>query len=93
MRSIVPSSSVSFGLSIFTCTLTPSLCHLQSPGAFFNGVFLLALALSIFLQSIERFIRIEQIDDPVSVLIVGSVGLTLNVLSALVLHGKSLCRT
>ncbi|ROW09589.1 hypothetical protein VMCG_02532 [Cytospora schulzeri] len=29
-------------------------------GAFFNGVFLLALGISIFLQSIERFISIEQ---------------------------------
>lgn len=29
-------------------------------GAFFNGVFLLALGLSIFLQSIERFITIQR---------------------------------
>lgn len=29
-------------------------------GAFFNGVFLLALGISIFLQSIERFISIER---------------------------------
>jgi zinc transporter 1 len=28
-------------------------------GAFFNGVFLLALGLSIFLQSIERFISLQ----------------------------------
>lgn len=28
-------------------------------GAFFNGVFLLGLGLSIFLQSIERFVSIE----------------------------------
>lgn len=29
-------------------------------GAFFNGVFLLALGISILLQSIERFITIER---------------------------------
>ncbi|TLD08720.1 uncharacterized protein PgNI_06729 [Pyricularia grisea] len=29
-------------------------------GSFFNGVFLLALGLSIFLQSIERFISLER---------------------------------
>ena len=29
-------------------------------GAFFNGVFLLALAVSIFLQAVERFIHIQR---------------------------------
>jgi len=55
-------------------------------GAFFNGVFLLALALSIFLQSVERFINIEFVKDPFSVLIVGCVGLALNILSASIVH-------
>ncbi|KAG6850757.1 hypothetical protein H0H93_008795 [Arthromyces matolae] len=55
-------------------------------GAFFNGVFLLALALSIFLQSIERFVNIEYIDSPVQILAVGCVGLALNIISALVVH-------
>ncbi|KAJ3729862.1 putative CDF zinc transporter [Lentinula raphanica] len=55
-------------------------------GAFFNGVFLLALALSIFLQSLERFISIERVQDPEDVLIVGCVGLALNVLSVLFVH-------
>ncbi|KXN81684.1 Zinc/cadmium resistance protein [Leucoagaricus sp. SymC.cos] len=55
-------------------------------GAFFNGVFLLALALSIFLQSIERFVNIQTIEDPFSVLIVGCVGLGLNILNILVVH-------
>jgi Co/Zn/Cd efflux system component len=57
-------------------------------GAFFNGVFLLALALSIFLQSIERFIHIEPVESPMLVLIVGTIGLTLNIVSAIVIHGK-----
>lgn len=55
-------------------------------GAFFNGVFLLALALSILLQSIERFVHVEPIDSPISILIVGCVGFGLNCISALVVH-------
>ncbi|KAL5120731.1 hypothetical protein ACEQ8H_001210 [Pleosporales sp. CAS-2024a] len=55
-------------------------------GAFFNGAFLLALGLSIALQSIERFISIEHVENPKLVLIVGCVGLTLNIISALFLH-------
>lgn len=58
----------------------------QLLGAFFNGVFLLALGISIFLQSIERFISIERVDNPILVLIMGCVGFTLNLLSATLLH-------
>ncbi|KAJ4290543.1 hypothetical protein N0V90_010760 [Kalmusia sp. IMI 367209] len=55
-------------------------------GAFFNGVFLLALGLSIFLQSIERFVDIKEVERPGIVLIVGSVGLALNIISGIFLH-------
>lgn len=55
-------------------------------GAFFNGVFLIALALSIFLQSLERFVHIEIIEEPFLVLIIGCVGLALNSISAMVIH-------
>jgi zinc transporter 1 len=58
----------------------------QLLGAFFNGAFLLALGLSIALQSIERFISIERVENPKLVLIIGAVGLTLNLISALFLH-------
>ncbi|KAK8107297.1 cation diffusion facilitator family metal ion transporter [Apiospora kogelbergensis] len=51
-------------------------------GAFFNGVFLLALGVSIFLQSIERFISIQPVENPKLVLIIGGVGLALNLISA-----------
>ncbi|KAK9793976.1 hypothetical protein SCARD494_06076 [Seiridium cardinale] len=54
-------------------------------GAFFNGVFLLALGVSIFLQSIERFVSIQRVEDPRLVLIMGCIGFTLNVLSAALL--------
>ncbi|EAU90495.1 hypothetical protein CC1G_00879 [Coprinopsis cinerea okayama7 len=55
-------------------------------GAFFNGVFLLALALSIFLQSIERFVHLEEVEDPKLILIVGCIGLGLNIISIIVVH-------
>lgn len=58
----------------------------QLLGAFFNGAFLLALGMSIALQSIERFISIQHVENPKMVLIVGCVGLTLNLISALFLH-------
>lgn len=66
---------------------TYALHRAELVGAFFNGVFLLALALSIFLQSVERFINIDQVKDPFSMLIVGCVGLALNLLSAAFVHG------
>ncbi|KAI5208475.1 cation efflux protein [Aureobasidium subglaciale] len=61
-------------------------------GAFFNGSFLIALGLSIFLQAIERFINIEGtgslpvIEQPRNVLIMGCVGLLLNVICILLVH-------
>ncbi|KAL9577594.1 MAG: hypothetical protein Q9203_007401, partial [Teloschistes exilis] len=58
----------------------------QLLGAFFNGVFLVALALSISLQSMERFIRMQEMEKPLWVLVMGCVGLTLNIISALFLH-------
>ncbi|KAL9008945.1 MAG: hypothetical protein Q9173_005980 [Seirophora scorigena] len=58
----------------------------QLLGAFFNGVFLVALSLTIFLQSVERFVTIQKMERPTLVLIMGCVGLTLNLISALFLH-------
>lgn len=55
-------------------------------GAFFNGVFLLGLALSIFLQSIERFFNPETVDQPLAVIVLGAVGLALNIVSAAFVH-------
>ncbi|KAK4103584.1 cation efflux protein [Parathielavia hyrcaniae] len=55
-------------------------------GAFFNGSLLLAIAFSILLQSIERFTSLKTVEDPILVLIMGSVGLGLNIVSAAFLH-------
>ena len=66
------------------------ICSRFFTGAFFNGVFLLALALSICLQSIERFINIQPVDSPLLVLIMACTGLGLNIISAFVIQGKFL---
>ncbi|KAJ5389452.1 uncharacterized protein N7496_000520 [Penicillium cataractarum] len=58
----------------------------QLLGAFFNGVLLFALGLSILLQSVERFISLQRIENPKMVFIVGCIGLCLNIISALFLH-------
>merc|ERR1712144_178224 len=55
-------------------------------GAFFNGVFLLALGVSIFLQAIERFVSLQPVENPLLVMIIGCVGLTLNIISVIFLH-------
>ncbi|KAI5463743.1 cation efflux protein [Mariannaea sp. PMI_226] len=59
-------------------------------GAFFNGVFLLALAVSILVQAIQRFINITRrrvaVEEPKQILIVGCVGLALNLLVMSFLH-------
>ncbi|PWY69867.1 cation diffusion facilitator family metal ion transporter [Aspergillus sclerotioniger CBS 115572] len=61
----------------------------QLLGAFFNGVLLFALGISIFLQSIERFIAIQRVENPKLMFIMGAIGLVLNLVSATFLHGDA----
>jgi len=56
-------------------------------GAFFNGAFLLALGVSIFFQSMERFMGTNKIEEAELILVLGCVGLLLNIISAVLLHG------
>ncbi|KAL5360403.1 cation efflux protein [Aspergillus floccosus] len=58
----------------------------QLVGAFFNGVLLFGLGISIFLQSIERFIKLEKVEQPKLVMIIGCVGFGLNLISVMFLH-------
>ncbi|EMT60377.1 Zinc/cadmium resistance protein [Fusarium odoratissimum] len=61
-------------------------------GAFFNGVFLLALGISILVQAVERFVHLTQetnkigVQQPFLIMIVGCVGLALNILVLSFLH-------
>jgi solute carrier family 30 (zinc transporter), member 1 len=57
-------------------------------GALINAVFLLALCFTIFLQAIERFIEPVQIENPQLILIVGSIGLFVNIIGLVLFHGK-----
>ncbi|KAI5799051.1 cation efflux protein [Geopyxis carbonaria] len=55
-------------------------------GALVNGVFLLALCLSIFLEAIQRFFEPQAIQNPWLVLGVGSAGLASNILGLFLFH-------
>ncbi|KAL4784737.1 cation efflux protein [Aspergillus varians] len=58
----------------------------QLVGAFFNGVLLFGLGISIALQSLERFITLERVEQPKLVMIIGCVGFALNLVSVAFLH-------
>lgn len=47
-------------------------------GALINGVFLISLCLSIFIEALQRFFYVEEISDPILVLIVGCAGVFVN---------------
>ncbi|KAJ7091550.1 cation efflux protein, partial [Mycena belliarum] len=78
-------SRTSYAVAL-TGRFTNSFHRAKLVGAFFNCAFLLALALSIFLQSLERFTSIEPIKNPEQVMIIGCIGLCLNIIGLLVVH-------
>ena len=47
-------------------------------GALVNAVFLVALCFSVFVDAMKRFLEMEEIRNPKLILVVGSVGLTIN---------------
>ncbi|KAF3927328.1 hypothetical protein ABW21_db0202387 [Orbilia brochopaga] len=55
-------------------------------GALINGVFLLALCLSIVLEAIQRFFDPPVITQPVLILCVGSAGLASNIIGLFLFH-------
>lgn len=46
-----------------------------------NNIFLIALCVSIIIESVQRIIYIEKVENPKMMLIIGSVGLTLNMVT------------
>lgn len=58
-------------------------------GALFNGVFLLALCFSIFMEAIERFVSRPKVSNPKLVIMVGSLGLFSNIVGLFLFHGHS----
>ncbi|KAF3905527.1 hypothetical protein AA313_de0202307 [Arthrobotrys entomopaga] len=55
-------------------------------GALINGVFLLALCLSIVLEAIQRFFDPPVISQPILILAVGSAGLASNIVGLFLFH-------
>lgn len=58
----------------------------ETLGALVNGVFLVALCLSIFLEAIQRFVEPQVVSNPKLVMIVGIFGLASNVLGLFLFH-------
>ncbi|MCJ1322780.1 hypothetical protein MMC15_008130 [Xylographa vitiligo] len=58
----------------------------ETLGALVNGVFLVALCLSIFLEAIQRFVEPQVVTNPMLVLIVGCFGLLSNILGLFLFH-------
>ncbi|MCJ1478918.1 hypothetical protein MMC13_007602 [Lambiella insularis] len=58
----------------------------ETLGALVNGVFLVALCLSIFLEAIQRFVEPQTVTNPRLVLIVGCFGLLSNILGLFLFH-------
>ncbi|KAH7060923.1 zinc/cadmium resistance protein-like protein [Macrophomina phaseolina] len=58
----------------------------ETLGALVNGVFLVALCLSIFLEAIQRFVEPQEVGNPKLVLIVGCFGLASNILGLFLFH-------
>lgn len=55
-------------------------------GALVNGVFLVALCLSIFLEAIQRFVEPQVVTNPKLILVVGCLGLTSNLVGLVLFH-------
>lgn len=55
-------------------------------GALVNAVFLIALCFSILVESLKRIVEPEEINNPTLVLIVGTVGLLVNVIGLILFH-------
>ncbi|KAF1912608.1 zinc/cadmium resistance protein-like protein [Ampelomyces quisqualis] len=58
----------------------------ETLGALINGVFLVALCLSIFLEAIQRFVEPQEVSHPKLILIVGSMGLASNIVGLFLFH-------
>ncbi|EMD62998.1 hypothetical protein COCSADRAFT_145017 [Bipolaris sorokiniana ND90Pr] len=58
----------------------------ETLGALINGVFLVALCLSIFLEAIQRFVEPQDVSHPMIILIVGSCGLLSNIVGLFLFH-------
>lgn len=61
----------------------------ETLGALVNGVFLVALCVSIFLEAIQRLVEPQTVSNPKFVCIVGCLGLLSNILGLVLFHDHS----
>ena len=61
----------------------------ETLGALVNGVFLVALCVSIFLEAIQRLVEPQEVSNPKFVCIVGCLGLLSNMLGLVLFHDHS----
>ncbi|XP_043917414.1 zinc transporter 10 [Protopterus annectens] len=60
-------------------------------GALSNAVFLTALCFTIFVEAVKRLIDPQKISDPELILIVGGLGLLINIIGLLIFQDYSCC--
>ncbi|KAF1351155.1 cation efflux protein [Delphinella strobiligena] len=58
----------------------------ETLGALVNGVFLVALCVSIALEAIQRFVEPQEVSQPKLILIVGCLGLASNIVGLFLFH-------
>lgn len=63
----------------------------QIVGALVNCVFLIAICFSIFVEALKRFITVTEVENPRMFLIVGGIGLTVNVIGLLMFYKHGNC--
>ncbi|KAJ5698712.1 hypothetical protein N7462_000717 [Penicillium macrosclerotiorum] len=61
----------------------------ETLGALVNGVFLVALCMSIFLEAIQRLVEPQEVQNPKFVCIVGCCGLLSNIIGLVLFHDHS----
>lgn len=61
----------------------------ETLGALVNGVFLVALCMSIFLEAIQRLVEPQEVQNPKLVCIVGCLGLLSNIIGLVLFHDHS----
>ncbi|KAI1285310.1 Zinc/cadmium resistance protein [Halotydeus destructor] len=69
-----------------SASLTFGWARAEDLGAMANGVFLIALSFTIIIESIKRFYEPEDITSPLLVLIVGTMGLIVNIIALVMFH-------
>ena len=72
--------------SIESCLIVLQWQRAETLGALVNGVFLVALCLSIFLEAIQRIVEPQTVSNPKLVLVVGCAGLFSNILGLFLFH-------